>query len=87
MAVGRGSMERAAKAVVEKKPADQKKAVVEKKTTDQKKTATEKKPVDQLVVKVQDDIITDQKSAGMLERAAEPNERFGVGDAMPFYYF
>lgn len=87
MAVGRGSMERAAKAVVEKKPADQKKAMVEKKTTDQKKTATEKKPVDQLVVKVQDDIITYQKSAGMLERAAEPNERFGVGDAMPFYYF
>lgn len=75
MAVGRGSMERAAKAVVEKKPAEQ------------KKTVTEKRPVNQLAVKEQDDIITYQKSAGMLDRAAEPNERFGVGDAMPFYYF
>lgn len=28
-----------------------------------------------------------QKSSGMLERAAEPNERFGLGDAMPVYYF
>lgn len=28
-----------------------------------------------------------QKSNGMLERAAEPNERFGLGDAMPVYYF
>lgn len=87
MAVGRGSMERAAKAVVEKKPAEQKNAVTEKRPADQKKTVTEKKSADQLVVKEQDGIITYQKSAGMLERAAEPNERFGVGDAMPFYYF
>ncbi|MCM1135005.1 MAG: hypothetical protein NC400_05455 [Clostridium sp.] len=28
-----------------------------------------------------------QKSSGMLERAAEPNEQFGLGDAMPVYYF
>lgn len=28
-----------------------------------------------------------QKSSGMLTRAAEPNERFGLGDAMPVYYF
>lgn len=87
MAVGRGSMERAAKAVVEKKPAEQKKTTTEKKPAEQKKTVTEKRSVNQLAVKEQDDIITYQKSAGMLDRAAEPNERFGVGDAMPFYYF
>lgn len=28
-----------------------------------------------------------QTSDGMLERDAKPNERFGVGDAMPVYYF
>ena len=28
-----------------------------------------------------------QPSKGMLERAAEPNERFGLGDDMPVYYF
>lgn len=69
MAVGKGSMERAARAVAEKKPA------VDKKTEDRPKT---KEPDGKIIY---------QKSAGMLERAAEPNERFGVGDAMPFYYF
>ncbi len=28
-----------------------------------------------------------EQSAGMLDRAAEPNERFGIGDDMPVYYF
>lgn len=28
-----------------------------------------------------------QTSSGMLERDAEPNESFGLGDAMPVYYF
>lgn len=28
-----------------------------------------------------------QKSGGMLERDAKPNESFGLGDAMPVYYF
>ena len=28
-----------------------------------------------------------QKSSGMLERAPEPNERLGLGDAMPVYCF
>lgn len=28
-----------------------------------------------------------QASDGMLARDAKPNERFGLGDAMPVYYF
>lgn len=28
-----------------------------------------------------------QTSSGMLERDAKPNELFGLGDAMPVYYF
>lgn len=28
-----------------------------------------------------------QTSSGMLGRDAEPNESFGLGDAMPVYYF
>lgn len=28
-----------------------------------------------------------QPSSGMLERDAKPNENFGLGDAMPIYYF
>lgn len=38
------------------------------------------------VLKKEEEIVY-QKSSGMLERAAEPNERFGIGDAMPVYYF
>lgn len=38
------------------------------------------------VLKKEEEIVY-QKSSGMLTRAAKPNERFGLGDAMPVYYF
>lgn len=92
MAVGKGSMERAAKAAgtdTAKKPADKaarntkgRKAVESKaalaEKPDVKTPVTEKEAAGQIVY---------QKSSGMLERAAEPNEQFGLGDAMPVYYF
>lgn len=95
MAVGKGSMERAAKAAgTDKAPKDTDKA----KTPSKRKTtkAAPKKPVskapdvkEEAVVPVpeKEEQITYQKSSGMLERNAEPNEKFGLGDAMPVYYF
>ncbi|MCR4656519.1 MAG: hypothetical protein K5770_09865 [Lachnospiraceae bacterium] len=80
MAVGKGSMERAAKAAEKKtgtKTAPAKgasKAVVGENVI----AAPDKEVVEKVVY---------QKSSGMLERAAEPNERFSVGDPMPVYYF
>ena len=124
MAVGKGSMERAAKAAeqkaegtVEKKasakktaaPAEKKAAASEKKSASVKKNATKRAPakkgteakvetnnsqtktVETAVIAAPSKEVTEQivyqTSSGMLERAAEPNERFGLGDAMPVYYF
>lgn len=86
MAVGKGSMERAAKAAgtdasIRKsanKAVGSKKAAVERTTVKSSVIVTEKKPESQIVY---------QKSSGMLERAAEPNERFELGDDMPVYFF
>ncbi|MCR4657849.1 MAG: hypothetical protein K5770_16745 [Lachnospiraceae bacterium] len=76
MAVGKGSMERAAKAAGKKPAASEKgsKAVVSENVI----VAPDEEVVEKVVY---------QKSSGMLERAAEPNERFGIGDPMPVYYF
>lgn len=73
MAVGKGSMERAAKA-----------ASSTKKTTSKKVAAarTIAAPTEEALQQ-----IVYQTSSGMLERDAEPNERFGLGDDMPVYYF
>lgn len=82
MAVGKGSMERAAKTA---EKAQTPKAAPAKKTAKAKKvTAAETiaAPAEEVMQK-----IVYQTSDGMLERAAEPNERFGLGDAMPVYYF
>ena len=81
MAVGKGSVERAAKAkAAEKKPGTTAKAVKAAETVTAAKTvaAPDEKVLQQIVY---------QSSSGMLERDAEPNERFGLGDAMPVYYF
>ena len=78
MAVGTKSMERAAKAAEGKKPAARK--------TPGRKPAAAAKTV---IAAPKEDVmkkIVYQKSAQILERAAEPNERFGLGDAMPIYY-
>lgn len=82
MAVGKGSMERAAK-TAEKAQAP--KAAPAKKTAKAKRVPaaeTIAAPAEEVMQK-----IVYQTSDGMLERAAEPNERFGLGDAMPVYYF
>lgn len=80
MAVGKGSMERAAKAAGKKPGA--------------KTAASEsgsKAVVSETVIAAPDEEVVEkvvyQKSSGMLDRAAEANERFSVGDPMPVYYF
>lgn len=100
MAVGKGSMERAAKAAAPAKTTEKKQTAVDAKTVEKKpereavkaevkkpseiqtKAETKRKPR----TKAQEQIVY-QKSSGMLERAAEPNELFGLGDEMPVYYF
>lgn len=84
MAVGKGSMERAAK-TAEKSHATAKKSSSGKKTAKPKvaaPSATIAAPAKEVMEK-----IVYQTSDGMLERDAEPNEKFGLGDAMPVYYF
>ncbi len=76
MAVGRGSMERASKAAA-KKPA------APKKTT---KAAPKESVIAAASPEVMGEIVY-QSSSQILERAAEPNEQFALGDAMPIYYF
>lgn len=77
MAVGKGSMERAAKTAPAKKAA---------KTTAKTKSAAAAETIAAPTEEVMEKIVY-QKSGGMLERDAEPNEVFGLGDAMPVYYF
>lgn len=78
MAVGKGSMARAAKA------ADKKAAAPAKKTSGKAVAAAETiaAPAEEVLQQ-----IVYQKSDGVLERDAAPNEIFGLGDAMPVYYF
>ena len=79
MAVGKGSVARAAKAQNSKTASTVKKAAAAKKVAAAKTvTAPEEAVLQQIVY---------QPSSGMLERDAKPNERFGLGDAMPVYYF
>ncbi len=103
MAVGKGSMARAAKAAGQDgKVAEQ--AVTakssEKKGTAKKSAASLKKVSDKTPktpVSAAETIaapteavmqqVVYQTSSGMLERDANPNEIFGLGDAMPVYYF
>ena len=94
MAVGKGSMERASKAAA--KPAEVKAAEpvkAETKAEPAKKSAAKKEaPVKKAAVvtgtdkQVMDKIVY-QPSSQLLERAAEPNESFYIGDDMPIYYF
>ncbi len=111
MAVGKGSMERAAKAAEKKTaPVDGSEAAPAKKTTAKKNTAADKtsakktastgkaKAAEQTVPETaakgiiaapSEEVLQQivyQESSGVLERAAEPNEIFGLGDAMPVYY-
>ena len=80
MAVGKGSMERAAKASSSKKKAG---GTAKAKTAGSAAAAQTVTAPDEAVLQQ----IVYQSSSGMLSRDAEPNERFGLGDAMPVYYF
>ena len=80
MAVGKGSMERAAKAAPAKKTT---RGAAKAKNAEPVATANVVTAPDESVLQQ----IVYQPSSGMLSRDAKPNERFGLGDAMPVYYF
>lgn len=98
MAVGKGSMARAAKAAGKEtapaeetagksKTAVQKEEATVKKTT-AKKTAA-KTAAAEVIAAPSGEVLQQivyQECSGVLERAAGPNEIFGLGDAMPVYY-
>ena len=86
MAVGKGSMERAAKAAEKKTGAEEKKAPAKRAGQSAKKPAVSSSTVIAAPSSEVAEIVY-QGSFGILDRAAEPNERFGLGDAMPVYYF
>ncbi len=78
-------MERAAKTVektqkVAVKEAEIKKTPAKKET--KPKAAAIAAPAEEVVEK-----LIDRSNDGILARDAMPNERFGIGDAMPVYYF
>ena len=85
MAVGKGSMARASKA------ADNTSVQKEKKTTTENTTAKTKVVTASKVIsgtsKEVMQMIEYQKSDQVLDREPEENETFGVGDAMPIYFF
>lgn len=85
MAVGKGSMARASKA------ADNTSVLKETKRTTAKTTAKTKVVTASKVIsgtsKEVMQMIEYQKSDQVLDREPEENETFGVGDAMPIYFF
>ena len=85
MAVGKGSMARASKA------ADNTSVTKETKRTTAKTTAKTKAVTASKVIsgtsKEVMQMIEYQKSDQVLDREPEENETFGVGDAMPIYFF
>ena len=85
MAVGKGSMARASKA------ADNTSVSKETKRTTAKTTAKTKAVTASKVMsgtsKEEMQMIEYQKSDQVLDREPEENETFGVGDAMPIYFF
>lgn len=89
MAVGKGSMERAAKtaagaatgAAGKSQEAAAKAAPAKKAAKPKAAAKTIAAPTEEVMEK-----IVYQTSSGILERDAAPNESFGVGDAMPVYY-
>ena len=86
MAVGKGSMERAAKTAGTAK----KTSISTKKTSGKTVAATETVAAAEMIAVPTEAVMQQvvyQTSSGMLERDANPNEIFGLGDAMPVYYF
>ncbi len=85
MAVGKGSMARASKAADNTSVSKETKRTTAK-TTAKTKAVTASKVISETSKEVMQ-MIEYQKSDQVLDREPEENETFGVGDAMPIYFF
>ena len=85
MAVGKGSMARASKAADNTSESKETKRTTAK-TTAKTKAVTASKVISGTSKEVMQ-MIEYQKSDQVLDREPEENETFGVGDAMPIYFF
>ena len=85
MAVGNGSMARASKAADNTSVSKETKRTTAK-TTAKTKAVTASKVISGTSKEVMQ-MIEYQKSDQVLDREPEENETFGVGDAMPIYFF
>lgn len=85
MAVGKGSMARASKAADNTSVSKETKRTPAK-TTAKTKAVTASKVISGTSKEVMQ-MIEYQKSDQVLDREPEENETFGVGDAMPIYFF
>lgn len=85
MAVGKGSMARASKAADNTSVSKETKRTTAK-TTAKTKAVTASKVISGTSKEVMH-MIEYQKSDQVLDREPEENETFGVGDAMPIYFF
>ena len=89
MAVGKGSMARASKAADNTSVSKETKRTTARttaKTTAKTKAVTVSKVISGTSKEVMQ-MIEYQKSNQVLDREPEENETFGVGDAMPIYFF
>ena len=85
MAVGKGSMARASKAA-DNTSVSKETTRTTAKTTAKTKAVTASKVISGTSKEVMQ-MIEYQKSDQVLDREPEENETFGVGDAMPIYFF
>lgn len=85
MAVGKGSMARASKAADNTSVSKETKRTTAR-TTAKTKAVTASKVISGTSKEVMQ-MIEYQKSDQVLDREPEENETFGVGDAMPIYFF
>ena len=85
MAVGKGSMARASKAADNTSVSKETQRTTAK-TTAKTKAVTASKVISGTSKEVMQ-MIEYQKSDQVLDREPEENETFGVGDAMPIYFF
>ena len=85
MAVGKGSMARASKAADNTSVSKETKRTTAN-TTAKTKAVTASKVISGTSKEVMQ-MIEYQKSDQVLDREPEENETFGVGDAMPIYFF
>ena len=89
MAVGKGSMARASKAADNTSVSKETKRTTARttaKTTAKTKAVTASKVISGTSKEVMQ-MIEYQKSNQVLDREPEENETFGVGDAIPIYFF